>query len=142
MINKSITGSLMPGSWLARIRFLGMGFAGLFSRRGIHGEGDSKEIFFWSNPAWMTCLPSHMPMLKMHKWQGRPPEMIMHYVISMTNTLPAPRSRPNHMHFQKYAFSKICIITICIITISTVVSAVEHQPPRNRSSSFVSSKKS
>ena len=35
-----------PGSWLARTRFLGTGFAGLFSRRGIHGEGDSEENFF------------------------------------------------------------------------------------------------
>ena len=98
-----------------------------------------KKFFFWSNPTWMTCLPSHMPMLKMHKWQGRPPEMIMHYALCNFDD-----KHTAHTPFppKSYAFSKICIITICIITISTVVSAVEHQPPRNRSSSFVNSKKS
>ena len=28
-----------------------------------------------------TILTSHLPMLKMHKWQGEVPKMVMHYAL-------------------------------------------------------------
>ena len=57
----------------------------------------------------------HPLTLKMHKWQGETPKIIMHYAISITKHTGRAPFPP-----KPYAFLEICIFTICIITISTV----------------------
>ena len=78
-----------------------------------------------ADPAENNKFDSCLPKPKMHKWQGRFLKClcIMRYAVSVKNTLAEHGSRPDPMHFQKYALSPYALLTFllyCELTVESI----------------------